>query len=446
MVDVTAQEFQEDVNNTADWANGDENTTVTMRLGQTARSPAKVINDIQLQANSAIEEINLSRGFRVVGNFSDGFTYELYNDVGIYDDGLGNPDSITSWIYVGAGAPDKIVTAGTNPVGDSDYQQVTYNNADNIIFDQEQLSAFLSRVAVGDNGGYQPRLQACAIRNTGSGWAFIDDTAHEPLGLTGITTLPNGRIQIDHAIGAIEVGGLIVGADETLAKRGIIAGASVGLNNSFIDIGSILNFTVDTTLADVSSDPMWDGDITAEITNGVCNVTHPVCDGGDLPAISPIGSVNPRTDISLSYSSSQTNIVPMSNISGYISYNGSSWAYTGKMVDEPDISWDIAENELVVNHVMSDDTDISITARAGGVDAKPDSVGPTFFQVKFYDASGTLITTPSTDMKFFFSRKGYAKTSLRYGNFAVKRGYAKVDANKLVSGGGNLWILGIQNT
>lgn len=47
MADVTAPQFQQDVNNTAEWANGDESTTVTMRLGQEARSPAKVIADIE---------------------------------------------------------------------------------------------------------------------------------------------------------------------------------------------------------------------------------------------------------------------------------------------------------------------------------------------------------------------------------------------------------------
>ena len=54
-----------------------------------------------------IIEINKSRGFRVVGTFSAGFTYELLNDVGI--DAAGN-----SWIYTGADALPKVITAGVN--------------------------------------------------------------------------------------------------------------------------------------------------------------------------------------------------------------------------------------------------------------------------------------------------------------------------------------------
>ena len=79
--------------------------------------------DAQIQ--SSIFDLNKSRGFRVVGSFTDGFTYELFNDVGIDTDG-------NSWAYVGAGAPNKVVPAGTNPVGNSDYRQVTYSDKNDI--------------------------------------------------------------------------------------------------------------------------------------------------------------------------------------------------------------------------------------------------------------------------------------------------------------------------
>lgn len=72
-----------------------------------------------------IDEVNKSRGFRVVGTFADGFTYELFNDVGIDVNG-------DSWIYVGTGAPDKVVSAGTVP-SSPDYQQVTYNDHNSTI-------------------------------------------------------------------------------------------------------------------------------------------------------------------------------------------------------------------------------------------------------------------------------------------------------------------------
>lgn len=76
------------------------------------------------QIASKITELNKSRGFRVIGAFADGFTYELFNDVGIDTDG-------NSWIYTGAGAPNKVVNAGTVPSA-PDYEQVTFNTASSI--------------------------------------------------------------------------------------------------------------------------------------------------------------------------------------------------------------------------------------------------------------------------------------------------------------------------
>lgn len=60
------------------------------------------------------------------GLFADGFTYELSNDVGVDADG-------NSWIYVGDGAPNKVVATGTVPSVSAGYQQVTFNGASGVI-------------------------------------------------------------------------------------------------------------------------------------------------------------------------------------------------------------------------------------------------------------------------------------------------------------------------
>lgn len=124
MADVTATQFQQDANNAADWANGDENKTVTMRLGQQAKSPAKVIKDIQNQADDALAEINKSRGFRRVGTFASGFTYELANDVGIDVNG-------DAWVYTDIDALPVIVTADTVP-SEPEYMPVVLSDAESV--------------------------------------------------------------------------------------------------------------------------------------------------------------------------------------------------------------------------------------------------------------------------------------------------------------------------
>tara|TARA_R100000541_G_scaffold18259_1_gene28050 strand:- start:2666 stop:4723 length:2058 start_codon:yes stop_codon:yes gene_type:complete len=75
------------------------------------------------RVDESVQEI-MERTPYVVGNFADGFTYDAYGQVGI--DASGNV-----WAYIGAGAPNKVVTAGTVP-SEPDYKQVTFSDHSNL--------------------------------------------------------------------------------------------------------------------------------------------------------------------------------------------------------------------------------------------------------------------------------------------------------------------------
>lgn len=129
--------------------------------GDSAADAASSAIDAANAASSTIDtivlETNKSRGFRVVGAFVDGFTYELFNDVGIDEEG-------NSWIYKGDGKPHKVVSAGTVPSADDGYEQVTNGTASAVATDsgqsvQEELddSSSLIRsnlIAQGLSGNY----------------------------------------------------------------------------------------------------------------------------------------------------------------------------------------------------------------------------------------------------------------------------------------------------
>ncbi len=66
-------------------------------------------------------------GYTYKGTFAKGFTYSQVGDAGVDSD-------FNVWIYVGAGAPNKVVTAGTVPSA-PDYEQVTFNSASAVIND-----------------------------------------------------------------------------------------------------------------------------------------------------------------------------------------------------------------------------------------------------------------------------------------------------------------------
>lgn len=156
-----------------------EDTTVETRYGgQPKKSWQYLQNEFSTEFAETLLEINKSRGFRVVGTFADGFSYELFNDVGI--DSSGN-----SWVYVGAGAPVKTVTAGTVP-STPDYQQITFNSSVNIqnndgttAQDTYNLAVATNRLAISQSNRYQYEQKgklmdstdtAAPARNWSSSW------------------------------------------------------------------------------------------------------------------------------------------------------------------------------------------------------------------------------------------------------------------------------------
>lgn len=123
MANVTAPQFQQDVNNTADWANGDENTTVTMRLGQQADSPAKVIKRVDDLAAAQREDIYENATPYTVGNFTDGFTYTALNQRGEFGG--------DQYVFLGglAGLPHVVAPATDPTLSPSLYAKANYNDA-----------------------------------------------------------------------------------------------------------------------------------------------------------------------------------------------------------------------------------------------------------------------------------------------------------------------------
>lgn len=94
-----------------------------------------------------------------------------------------------------------------------------------------------SGLILGDNGRNY-RMIACVVRNTGSGFQFIDDATHTPAGVTSISTAADQlSFTINYNFTAVAVGSLVATPDETLAREGYIMGGSVGLTSSTFQVG-----------------------------------------------------------------------------------------------------------------------------------------------------------------------------------------------------------------
>lgn len=78
--------------------------------------------------------------------------------------------------------------------------------------------------------GKRYRVVAGAIRNTGTGFRLINDTAHTPVGIRSVTTAADGMsVTLRLTFQAATVGSVVAAPDETLAAAGYVVGASVGL-------------------------------------------------------------------------------------------------------------------------------------------------------------------------------------------------------------------------
>ena len=116
-------------------------------------------------------------------------------------------------------------------------------------------------------------------------------------------------------------------------------------------------------------------------------------------------------------------------IGGYISYNGSAWtistansgitigAYTaGKL--------SITHEDMGAGSYLG-----NVNCRGGKYSAELGSIGATSTEIEFYDPSGVLVTTPTTDMKAYFTRSSPSTIALNPLN--------------IVDGNGNIWLHGV---
>lgn len=83
--------------------------------------------------------------------------------------------------------------------------------------------------------GKNYKVVACVLRNTGSGWAALNNSLHAPVGVESVTS-NNESITINYSFTAAKVVSLVVTPDETFSGMGLFCGASVGDHTAVIKI------------------------------------------------------------------------------------------------------------------------------------------------------------------------------------------------------------------
>jgi hypothetical protein len=117
-------------------------------------------------------------------------------------------------------------------------------------------------------------------------------------------------------------------------------------------------------------------------------------------------------------------------IGGYIYYNGSAWVVSNAP-GVSSVTWSTDKLIITNENMFQQSPNIykaTISGRGGAYLPQLGSFGLTTIDVEFYDYAGTKITTPDTNMKFYFSRT----------SFGIVR---PQDIGTVA--GSNIWVFGI---
>lgn len=404
----------------------------------------KTLKGIESDANELAKNFNFTdAGF----DFATGGTIETYNQ--LVKDASGN-----SWQW--QGDLPHTVTAGTVP-SSPDYAQRTFNEAANVtMLSGENLQDKVKSVVSGD-GDKNYRVTLAVIRNTGSGWFFINDSGHSEVGFKSIQTNPDGTIELFFAddVNVDKIGSLAVTMDETFAPLGITGGCSISVNSVLIRLSAPLTAIIDT--ANLTTTPSQSGltkpgafgsSVTAQRNSDNITLNHPRVESPRGVTVSQAGATfYEGLTPTLSLSPQFTRIYLRRDLYTFISYNGTNFtASNGNDDNAFSLSWET--DRLRVTHPDSAGRfDVQVSGR-NQYHAQVGSVSNTTTDILFYDMSGNQITTPDTNMSLFLKRGRL--TCIEGGNMSIESGVLSLDvgqcpinAANLTSTSGNIWITGI---
>ena len=281
-------------------------------------------------------------------------------------------------------------------------------------------------------------------------WQMIVDTNHRSINI-GTPFVSGGRVRIPFPETYGKIVSFVAVPDETMARGGFMCGATVGKSFADIEIGLRMTGSVNLSNGAVTPDANFSGSgvITGAIDGaGVVSITHPTLSGigGRLFNERHVDATSRSARYGVeNVNSTLTRIYPRTELNGYVSWSGSAWVYSG-YVNGVTVA-DNGAGLITVTHTTPAAALAApvVTARDNGsVIAFVDSYANGSFTVKFRDFDGNLVTTPSTDMRFTFSRPASVlSNTAAQGQLNFDLGYAMVDATTTTLNLGNIWIIAV---
>lgn len=294
--------------------------------------------------------------------------------------------------------------------------------------------------------GKKLRVIAGTIRNTGTGWEWISDASHTPLGFNPTITIVNETLKIDYGFLATKVVSLIAVPDESFAIAGLRVGTSVALDNTLLSMFAPFNFRTSGTAVAAGNflESGVDFTTTFDINAGTCVVTHPTLSHVDSQggAISIQNTSLDGNQVVIPTDPSKTGFTLKYThpVGGRI--NGTS--ITSENVGTT-ATWDNVDTLTITHPACGASTqDVSLVAESSGHLPICTGSTATTITVQFRDYAGALYTGTTTPAVFRYIRGGRAISKISGGTkLQVSRGLVKVRPSKVTSSNGNIWIYGV---
>jgi hypothetical protein len=301
------------------------------------------------------------------------------------------------------------------------------------------------------------KIPCGVIRNTGAGWGYIIDSAHEPLFFTGtptIVTAPEDfKLTLTHTTGMSKVGALLCAPDETFAPYGVVIGASVGTDSSTLRAGMPLRFRTYGATAVADFHPFFGSRVSIAALGGGTGftITTPQLQNGTATTMPIVGSTHyidgRADDIQIkSLSLTQFEVRAVGDIDAYLAYNGSAWVFTSDTVANLSASWSV--DTLTVTHDSTGVANLGVFTQQifGGYRPVLVSSNANSCSFKFVNDAGVVQTTLSTAFKFRFTRphklpKLMSATQTCY----FDCGMALLYWGDIISANGNIWLQGLMH-
>lgn len=287
----------------------------------------------------------------------------------------------------------------------------------------------------------------CIPRYTGGAWTILNDSGHNPLNVTTVSEPTTSTLRINYNETATKINNLNVTTDETLAQYGVVAGASVGTSYADIAFSAPFSCYINGTSLTMNELMSLNG-ISASRENGMTIISHPTSYAQPVVSINHTSAKETKIP-DVGYDNTKITIKQLADISGYFIWTGTAWSIQGTDNSLAECNYSFTApttgGTIVINHTECADVQVQLTSNSVVYDVCTTNLARNFFEVAFINRStGLVVTTPNTNMKLSFRRKGLVVSpSATGGEYMVQRNTMRLNNDAFALTGSNFWVTGM---